>query len=139
MADKRIQTIDHETFLRLAHAREFLAENYAANVPLKRAAEEAFFSPYHFQRLYTRAFQQSPHEFVTRMRMEAAKKMLRTEQISVSEICLEVGYESLGTFSSRFAQMHGCSPSEFRRIYSSLGLWALKSIPGCFRSSLFAT
>jgi AraC-like DNA-binding protein len=132
--EKRIQTIDHETFMRLAHARDFLAENFAANVPLKRAADEAFFSPFHFQRLYRKAFQESPHEFVTRMRMEAAMKMLRNEQISVSEICLEVGYESLGTFSSRFARMHGCAPTEFRRIYSVPGLWALKCVPGCFRA-----
>jgi AraC-like DNA-binding protein len=126
--------VDHETFVRLARARDFIAENYRGHIPLARAADEACFSPFHFQRLYRRAFRESPHEFVTRMRMEAAREMLRREQISVTEICYELGYESLGTFSARFARLHGCAPTEFRRIYSMPGLWALKSIPGCYRA-----
>ena len=125
--------IDHDTFVRLTNARDFLAANFGLGVSLERAAQEACFSPFHFQRLYRRAFKESPHEFLTRMRMEAAMRMLREEQISVSEICLEVGYESLGTFSARFAHLQGCAPSEFRKIYAVPGLWALKSVPGCYR------
>lgn len=130
MAPNRI--IEHETFICLVRAREFIAEHFASGVPLERAALEACFSPFHFQRLYKRAFQESPQEFLTRMRMDAAKKMLR-DQRSVTDVCFEVGYESLGTFSSRFSQHEGCAPSEFRRIFALPGLWALRSTPTCFR------
>lgn len=125
--------VGSETFALLRESREFLAENFDQKVRLADGAERAFMSPFHYQRMFLRAFGESPHEFITRMRVEAAQQMLRQSQMSVSEICLEVGYESLGSFSDRFRREVGCSPTEFRKVFSVPGLWEIKSVPGCFR------
>ena len=126
-----MKTIEHDTFTRLARSREFLAENHETRITLAGAADIAFLSPFHYHRMFTRAFGQTPQEFLTRVRLERAKTLLRTSGMSVSEICLEVGYESLGTFSAKFHKIEGVSPTEFRRVFSMPELWALKVIPNC--------
>ncbi|MBX3118371.1 MAG: helix-turn-helix transcriptional regulator [Fimbriimonadaceae bacterium] len=130
----RRNLLDMETFRRMLLSREFLAENFAEPMTLAKAAEQAFFSPYHYQRLFTRAFGESPQEFLTRLRLEHAQTLLRGRDLTVSEVCLEVGYSSLGSFSTLFARKMGCPPTEFRRVFSFPGLWELKSIPGCVRA-----
>lgn len=124
--------LDEETFLLLRRSRDFLASSYAQPVKLCDAADVACMSQYHYHKLFSRAFKETPHEFVTRMRMEAAKRMLREAEASVSEICLEVGYESLGSFSTLFARLEGVPPSEFRRVFSIPQAWSLKVVPACF-------
>lgn len=128
----RPRLIDNDTFRRLNAARDFLAENYDRVLTLEDVANEACFSPFHFQRQFKRAFQESPHEFLTRIRLEQAQKLLRQSDLTVSEICLEVGYESLGSFSTLFARRAGCPPTDFRRIYSIPVHYWLRTIPGCF-------
>jgi len=126
--------IDNDTFRRLNHARDFLAQNFDQIITLEDVADEACFSPFHFQRQFKRAFQESPHEFLTRLRLEQAQKLLAKSDLTVSEICLEVGYESLGSFSTLFARRAGCPPTDFRKIYSIPVHWWLRSVPGCFVS-----
>lgn len=130
----RPRLIDNDTFRRLNEARDFLAENFDQIITLEDVADEACFSPFHFQRQFKRAFQESPHEFLTRLRLEQAQKLLAKSNLSVSEICLEVGYESLGSFSTLFARRAGCPPTDFRKIYSIPVHWWLRSVPGCFVS-----
>ncbi len=130
----RRNVLHTETFRRMLLARGYLAERYMEPVTLVEAAEFAGFSPFHFQRLFTRAFGESPLEFLTRVRMERAQTLLRSRELTVSEVCLEVGYSSLGSFSSLFSRRMGCAPTEFRRVFSFPGLWELKSIPACARS-----
>ena len=125
--------LHNETFALLRESRDWLAENHGRRITLQEAAREAGFSPFHYQRQFQRAFGETPLEFLTRMRMERAKLLLRTSGEPVSEICLELGYESLGSFSSRFAREVGVPPTEFRRVFSTPGLWALKCTPACFR------
>jgi AraC-like DNA-binding protein len=124
--------VDHDTFVRLHRSREFMAAHFDERVTLASAADVAYMSPFHYQRLFCQAFGESPHEFLTRRRLERAQRLLRTSGMTVSEVCVAVGYESLGSFSSMFARQIGCPPTEFRRVYSLPGLWALRSIPGCF-------
>ena len=126
--------LDAETFARLNEVRDFLASHYAERLTLPQIAGLCAYSPYHFQRLFTRAFGESPHEFVTRCRVEAAQRMLRLGAESVTDICFEVGYESLGSFSYAFARRLGCPPTEFRRVFAAPDLWALKCTPACFRA-----
>jgi hypothetical protein len=83
-------------------ARDLLAAHAHEPVPLAAAARAAFLSPFHFQRLFTRAFGESPHRFLTRRRIELAKQLLAGDQFSITEICLETGYASLGSFSAKF-------------------------------------
>lgn len=96
-------------------------------------AEEAGYSPFHYHRLFVRAFGESPHQFLTRLRLEKAQQMLRTSTVPITQICLDLGYESLGTFSTLFGRVVGTSASQFRRVYSVPGLWELKATPACFR------
>jgi AraC-like DNA-binding protein len=127
----RRDLVDHELFLRLRRSRAFIAEHVTEPIQLADLAYEACFSRFHYQRQFSRAFGETPHEFLTRMRIEHAKKLLRTSDMSVSEICMEVGYQSLGSFSSLFAKREGCAPSEFRRVFTFPGLWTRRVIPAC--------
>lgn len=129
----RRHLVDHDTFRLMRASRDWLAANAHRRITLAEAAARAGFSPFHFHRLFQRAFGETPQEFVTRLRMDRAKRSLRTSVDSVSEICFEVGYESIGTFSSLFRREVGVPPSQFRRIFQAPDLWALKSTPACFR------
>jgi AraC-like DNA-binding protein len=128
--------VDDATFRRLCRARDLLAARYNAPIPLHRAAREACLSPFHFQRLFTRAFGETPHTFLTRLRMDHARQLLAAGDLPVTEVCLEVGYSSLGTFSSRFAALTGQSPSAYRRearrwVAPAHG-WRVLYVPACF-------
>jgi AraC-like DNA-binding protein len=130
------RVIDDTTFRRLVRARDLLAAGPANHVRLDEAAREACLSPFHFQRLFTRTFGESPHELVTRLRMERAQRLLETGEMPVTEICLEIGYVSLGTFSRRFAERMGQSPSEYRRAarrwVAPRHGWRTYFLPSCF-------
>ncbi|MGB7622742.1 MAG: AraC family transcriptional regulator [Terriglobia bacterium] len=133
-----IRLFDATTFARLSRARDYLGACFRDRITLEHAAGQACLSPFHFNRVFTRAFGETPHEFVTRMRIEEAKKLLLAENQSVTDICLEVGYESLGSFSSRFRSLTGLSPAAFRREARSTfgGLaahWPLYYIPACYQ------
>lgn len=127
---------DDDTFRRLTRARDFLAAGYTERLTLGQAAREACLSPFHFQRLFTRTFGQSPHEFLTRRRMETAKELLAAGDLPVTEVCFEVGYTSMGTFSSRFASLVGQPPTEYRRQIrrriAPVHGWRVYHIPSCF-------
>ncbi len=125
-----------DTFRRLCRARDFLAAGFRDRITLDRAAREACLSPFHFQRLFNRAFGETPHHFLTRLRMETAKQLLAEGELPVTEVCLEVGYSSMGTFSSRFAARVGRPPVEYRREarrwIAPYGGWRVYILPSCF-------
>lgn len=79
-------------------------------------AETAGLSPFYFTRIFREYAGIPPGEFQTALRFERAKHMLLTSPASITEICFEVGYGSLGTFSSRFKKLIGVSPAEFRAL-----------------------
>jgi len=128
--------IDDTTFRRLVRARDFLAAEQQSRITLGQAAREACLSPFHFQRLFVRTFGESPNEFLTRLRMERARHLLETDQMPVTEVCFEIGYASLGTFSRRFAERTGQSPSEYRRAarrwVAPRHGWRIYRLPSCY-------
>src|SRR5262249_33072885 len=93
---------DLTNFKRLFRPRDYLGDCYRDRVTLENGAKEACLSPFHFNRLFAQVFGETPHEFVTRMRVEEAKRLLLAGDRSVTEICFDIGYESLGSFSARF-------------------------------------
>ena len=130
--------VDDVTFRRLCRARDFLAASFSDPITLDRAAREACLSPFHFQRLFLRVFGETPRDFLTRRRMDTAERLLAAGNLPVTDVCLEVGYTSLGTFSSRFAARTGQSPSAFRRearrwVAPACG-WRIYRIPDCYAS-----
>jgi AraC-like DNA-binding protein len=108
-----------QTYKNLAHARDFMRDAYQRPINLPEISAQANLSPYHFQRVYRRTFQEIPHEFLTRLRIERAKTLLARGSHNVTEACFEVGFSSLGSFSTLFTHRVGMSPSEYRRYVRS--------------------
>ena len=129
------QLIHDATFRQLCRGRDLLASGYQSRILLEQAAREACLSEFHFHRLFRGTFGETPHDFLTRLRMDRARQMLATER-SVTEVCFEVGYESLGSFSSKFRTQFGRSPVEFqremRRIFGYSAPWRVLMIPACY-------
>jgi AraC-like DNA-binding protein len=133
---------DPATLARLCRARDYLASRFDRRTTLEEVAREAHLSPFYFNRLFAEAFGETPHEFLTRLRIDRARQLLLADRESVTDICFAVGYESLGSFSTRFRSLTGFSPLAFRRearrTFGGLGRrWPLYYIPACFQTFLF--
>jgi AraC-like DNA-binding protein len=128
--------VDDETFKRLCRSRDFLAASFDQPVCLADAAGAACLSQFHYHRLFARAFGETPHDFLTRLRIDRAKQLLAQDHVPVTEVCFAVGYESLGSFSVRFRSMVGRSPSGYRqairRIFPVPELAVYQFVPGCY-------
>lgn len=88
---------------------------YGRPINLPDISAHANLSPYHFLRVHKLTYGETPHEFLTRLRIERAKTLLARGSHNVTEACFEVGFSSLGSFSTLFNQRVGLSPSEYRR------------------------
>ncbi len=102
-----------ELFARVARGREFLHAEGLGPIRLADAANAACLSPFHFQRTFVRAFGKSPSRYVTELRLERAAKLLQNGE-TVTDACLRVGFQSLGSFSVAFRKHFGVPPSYFR-------------------------
>ena len=109
---------------KLTAGRDYIADNFVQPFCLTTAAKNAHMSPYHFLRVFKKNFGQTPNGFLIDLRMQNAKRMLITENMSISEVCEQVGYASLGSFSSLFMREVGMAPSDYRR-----KLWAMSAQP----------
>ena len=132
-----------QTYRSLTQAREFMRHAYGRPVSLPDVAAHANLSPYHFLRVYKRAYGETPHEFLTRLRIERAKTLLAKGSHNVTEACFQVGFSSLGSFSVLFADRVGLSPSEYRRYTRSTTSVPSKVrslfVPSCFFTMLYRT
>lgn len=137
-----IPLVEEDTFVRLYRSREFLAAGLDRRLRLAEAAREACLSPFHYHRMFVRAFGETPHDFLTRRRMERARELLAREECPVTEVCLAVGYESLGSFSSLFRSAVGRSPKEYRqglrKVFPAPWVAPHQFIPACYLISLGA-
>jgi AraC-like DNA-binding protein len=113
----------------LRRARDLIDRDYAEPLDLDTIAAEAGYSRYHFARAFTTAYGETPRAYLTRRRIERAKTLLRTANLSVTEICFLVGFSSLGSFSTRFRDQVGWSPSEYRA--DAVDRTGIPPIPGC--------
>jgi len=95
-------------------ARELLRERYSEPLPLRELAAAAGLSEFHFLRAYRAAFGETPHQHFTRLRLEHAKRAL-ARGAAVTDVCFDVGYSSLGSFSALFARATGRSPRAWQR------------------------
>ncbi len=113
----------------LRRARDLIDRDYAEPLDLDAMAGEAGYSRSHFARAFAGAYGETPRAYLTRRRIERAKTLLRTANLSVTEICFLVGYASLGSFSARFRELVGLSPSEYRT--EAVARTGVSPIPGC--------
>ena len=116
----------------LQRARDLIDRQYAQPLDLDELARIANFSRYHFLRSFHRAFHATPHEYLTRKRIERARVLLAQSELTVTEICFEVGFESLGSFSTLFHKLVGWSPSIYRARAWEMRKNPLKFIPNCY-------
>lgn len=103
-----------ELYRRLYRARDFLFAASSQNITLEEMAGIACLSPNHFLRTFKQVFHQTPHQFLTNLRMERAKILLSKTKISVTEVCFAVGFESPGSFSWLFRKHFCLSPAQYR-------------------------
>ncbi|HXM53805.1 MAG TPA: helix-turn-helix transcriptional regulator [Candidatus Dormibacteraeota bacterium] len=100
--------------VRLRRARDTMDREYAEPLDVPALARAAAMSAGHFQRSFRVAFGETPYSYLMTRRIERAKALLRRGDLSVTEVCFEVGCTSLGSFSSRFTELVGESPSAYR-------------------------
>jgi AraC-like DNA-binding protein len=120
------------TFRNLCRARELLAGSREESLSVKHIAREVAISPYHFIRQFEAVFGVTPHQFRIRSRLDRAKLLLAVGEHSVTEICMEVGFSSLGSFSELFTRRFGLPPSAYKRRAR-----AMVQVPGNFPQELF--
>jgi AraC-like DNA-binding protein len=124
-------TLHADTYRRLMRAREFIDECYDQPLDLEQISGEACLSRYHFLRLFRRAFNKTPHQYLTQRRIEKAKELLSSSGLTVTDVCFEVGFESLGSFSSLFHKHVGHPPITFRAIVFERHE-RQRQVPACF-------
>lgn len=113
--------------IRLRRVRDRMDREYARPLDVDALARDACMSPGHFSRRFKAAYGESPYGYLMTRRIERAMTLLRRGDMSVTEVCFEVGCSSLGTFSTRFAELVGVPPSVYRREAAE----ATRGIPSC--------
>ena len=126
-------TVTHAVAVQLlAHlrrVRDHIDRNYAEPLDLDGLARVAGVSKYHFARTFEATYGETPIRYLTRRRIERAQDLLRSANLTVTEICMAVGFASLGSFSTRFTQLVGESPTAYRNRWAARGG---PHVPGCF-------
>jgi len=95
-------------------ARLLLDRNYQTPITIDDLSRQVALSPYYLIRAFRHVYKQTPHQYLVGRRVAAAKELLRNSDISVTEICAAVGFESLGSFSTLFRKLAGVSPRAYR-------------------------
>jgi transcriptional regulator GlxA family with amidase domain len=118
--------------VRLRQARDTMDRDYAEPLSVPVLARAALMSAGHFSRSFRAAFGETPYSYLMTRRIERAKALLRRSDLTVTEVCFAVGCTSLGSFSTRFTELVGESPSAYRgRSHDYLA-----AIPACFAKIL---
>ncbi|HLJ55022.1 MAG TPA: AraC family transcriptional regulator [Chthonomonadaceae bacterium] len=103
-----------EVYRRTLQARDFMEASLDRPLTVSEIASVACFSPFHFLRSFRQVFHETPHQYLTRRRIERAQDLLQHTELSITNVCLDVGFESLGSFSTLFRRHMGVSPERFR-------------------------
>jgi transcriptional regulator GlxA family with amidase domain len=116
-----------EDLVLLRRARDLMDRDYAKPLDVPAMAHVALMSPGHFSRSFRAAFGETPYSYLMTRRIERAKALLRRGDLTVTDVCFAVGCTSLGSFSSRFTELVGESPSAYRARRHDEGA----TIPAC--------
>src|SRR5258705_8896400 len=129
--NSELSTTPPEVLERLNRARKFIDLCYDLPLNLDEISNHACFSRYHFLRLFRQAFNKTPHQYLVERRIERAKELLSANDLRVTDVCFEVGFQSLGSFSSLFHKSVGHPPITYRE-KSRETQAAKRQVPGCF-------
>ena len=124
-------------YKRIVQAKLFIDSRFSENIDLNNISDEAYFSKFHFIRLFKKIYGKTPHQYLIFVRIENAAKLLRNG-LAVSEVCHAVGFESLSSFSGLFKRMAGKNPSDYfieqHQLKKEMQQTPLKFIPNCYVS-----
>jgi AraC-like DNA-binding protein len=123
---------DLETLAYLRRARDLMDREYASPLTVADIARAAYMSPAHFSRQFRIAYGETPYSYLMTRRIERAKALLQRGELSVTDVCMTVGCTSLGSFSARFTELVGETPTSYRRLDHT----ALAAIPSCVAKEL---
>jgi AraC-like DNA-binding protein len=126
--------LTHTTLARLCRARDLLRDTHDRTLTIEEVAMDATLSPFHFIRLFRAVFGETPHQFRIQARVDRAKQLLALSDYSVTDVCMEVGFTSLGSFSDLFARRVGVAPSVYRRQIRSV-----MAVPGALPQELLTS
>lgn len=125
-------------YRRIVQAKLYIDKNFSGQLDLNNISGEAYYSKFHFARLFKEIYNQSPRQYLISVRIENAKELLHAK-IPVTQVCQDVGFESLSSFSGLFKKLTGLSPSQYQLQYqllqASIKAEPLKHIPACFADS----
>jgi AraC-like DNA-binding protein len=127
-----VNTEERAELARLRRARDLMDRAYAQPLEVAQLAREALMSTAHFSRRFRATYGETPYAYLMSRRIERAKSLLRRGDLSVTEVCVLVGCASLGSFSARFTQVVGMTPTAYRLRDHS----ALAGTPGCIARDL---
>lgn len=113
----------------LLRVRDLIDRAYSEQLDIAALARSASVSPGYFSRSFKAAFGETPYQYLLSRRMERAKALLREGELSVTDVCMTVGFTSLGSFSTAFRRFVGESPSDYRE---RDGHEALERLPHCY-------
>ncbi len=103
-----------DVYKKIVDAKVFIDEHFDSPIDLVAIAGEACLSRYHFHRLFRRVYKRTPHQYLTRKRIDQARQILTVDDCTVNEVCAQVGFESVGSFSLLFKKAIGVAPGEYR-------------------------
>jgi AraC-like DNA-binding protein len=118
---------DIDELRRLRRARDRMDREYAQPLDVPELARTALMSTAHFSRRFREAYGETPYAYLMTRRIERAKALLRRGDLSVTDVCFEVGCTSLGSFSARFTELVGQTPSAYRAADHG----DVRLLPGC--------
>jgi AraC-like DNA-binding protein len=122
-------TVPEQLLVHLRRAHDVIDRRYAEPLVLDEIAAVAGVSKFHFLRCFAETYGITPAQYLAERRIERAQDLLRNTNLTVTEVCIAVGYSSLGSFSSRFRDLVGMSPSSYQASFAATGS---PRIPGCF-------
>ena len=117
---------------RLRRARDLMDREYASPLDVAALARAALMSPAHFSRQFRAAYGETPYSYLMTRRIERAKALLRRGDLTVTDVCMAVGCTSLGSFSARFTELVGETPTSYR----ARDHGGLNGVPGCIARDL---
>ena len=122
-------------YRRIVYAKLFIDNNFAEKIDLDSIAGEAFFSKYHFIRLFASAYNKTPHQYLSFVRIEKSKQLL-SAGMPVAIVCYAVGFESISSFTGLFKRLTGQTPAVYREEQQQrkieIAKTPLKFIPNCW-------
>jgi AraC-like DNA-binding protein len=122
-------------YRRIVQAKLFIDKNYADKIDLKDISDEAYFSKFHFTRLFKEIYGKTPHQYLTTVRIEKATQLLQTNK-SVSEVSFLVGFDSLTSFSGLFKRIVGVPPTiylmQHQKMKTEISKTPLAFVPSCY-------